>query len=112
MRELALFLGAKIVSDKTLNPLITKWSSPNFKPLNDRFLSGHELKFDSDWNWIAAVAQKIYSVGKTSDEKHWHTFHTQSVDISEAILKNDIKKALNDCIEMVKYIKIHKIKVV
>lgn len=57
------FLGGKIVEDKTLNPLIRKWASPDFKPLNGKFISGHEFHFDTDWNWLMAVITKIESLG-------------------------------------------------
>lgn len=110
MKILATFLGANPVEEKTLNPLIRKWNSPHFKPLDGRFLSGHELKFDSDWNWLLAIVQKATVVARTADEQHWHTFAMLSVNFSEAMFNNDIRRAHNECVEIVKYVNIHKIK--
>lgn len=61
--KIAKFLGASMVphADKghSLNPMMYKWSSPKFEPLDGKFLSGHELKFDSDWNWLMVIANDI-----------------------------------------------------
>jgi len=56
---LATVMGAKIISDKSLNPLIKKWESKTFPLLDGRFLSTHELHFRSDWNWIMPVVFKF-----------------------------------------------------
>lgn len=113
MKELAEFLGAKVVSEKTLNPMITKWISPDFKPLDGKFVTfGHELKFNSDWNWILPVFQKLYAISMTlvDDVKHKNLFNMLIDDIIDGIAKNQIDRVCNDCIELVKYIKIHNIK--
>ena len=111
MKQLALFLGANMVEEKTLNPLIKKWNSPNFKPLDGRFLSGHELKFNSDWNWLLAVVKKLNNIRNSiTGAEHMNLFNMLLSDISDGILNNDIERVCNDCIELVKYIEIHKIK--
>ena len=60
---IAKFLGGKMVEEKTLNPLMKKWACPDFKPLNGRFISGHEFHFKTDFNWLMAVVEKIESLG-------------------------------------------------
>lgn len=57
------FLGAKTVPEDSLNPLILKWSCPKFLLAHNKFLSQNELKFDSDWNWLMPVLEKIQSLG-------------------------------------------------
>lgn len=112
MKILALFLGATQVSEKTLNPLIKKWQSENFAPLHGKFVGGHELKFDSDWNWILPVVKKLHQVNNTlvNDDAHKALFHMLMNDIVKGIIDNNIDRVSNDCIELVKYINIHKIK--
>ena len=110
MKKLAIFLGANVVQEKTLNPLITKWNSPHFEPLDGKFQSGHELKFNSDWSWLLAIVHKLHSVKENVSHEHWNLFDMLFADMTEGIFKNDIQRVCNDCIELVKYIEIHKIK--
>ncbi|WP_300571232.1 hypothetical protein [Flavobacterium sp.] len=114
MKKLAIFLGANVVEEKTLNPLIRKWNSPHFKPLDGKFQSGHELKFNTDWNWIMPVVHKLYRFrvdnADTISHEHKNLFAMLIDDILDGISKNDINRVCNDCIELVKYIEIHKIK--
>lgn len=56
---IAKFMGAAIVSESTMNPLIRKWECKSLPFLNGRFISGHELKFAKDLYWILPVIQKI-----------------------------------------------------
>ena len=52
-------MGGQLISDKTLNPLMLKWDSPNFKPLHGKFVSAHTMHFRDDWNWLIPVIHKL-----------------------------------------------------
>lgn len=106
-----MFLGANPIEEKTLNPLIRKWNSPNFKPLDGRFLSGHELKFNNDWNWLLPIVKKLHDIRNSiTGVEHINLFNMLLSDIADGMLDNNIERVCNDCIELVKYIKIHNIK--
>jgi hypothetical protein len=60
---IAKFLGAKMVEEKTLHPLMRKWASPNFKPLHGKFISGHEFHFKTDWTWLMPLVTYIEGLG-------------------------------------------------
>lgn len=56
---IAKFMGAAIVSENTMNPMIRKWECKDLPFLNGKFINGHELKFGQDLYWILPVIRKI-----------------------------------------------------
>ena len=56
---IAKYMEAKHVPNKTMNTLMRRWESEKMPLLNGKFVSGNELKFGSDYNWILPVVQKL-----------------------------------------------------
>lgn len=56
---IAKAMGAILISEKTLNPMMKKWESKSFAPLNGKFMSFHEFHFRTDWNWVMPVVIKL-----------------------------------------------------
>lgn len=105
MNKLAFFLDANLVSDGTLHRDIRKWNSPTFKPLDGRFRSGHELKFDSDWNWTMAVVTKINSIYETMDIEKLS--QAKSIDLRQsltvAVATTNINRTVVACLNFVEW---------
>lgn len=107
-RIIMKFIGAKAISEDSLNPLILKWDCPKFPLAHNKFLSQNELKFHSDWNWLMEVVEKIESLGY---DVFVNTCVCRITDVGQDILedieafvhKNKRKAVYNACIEFIKW---------
>jgi len=80
--------------------------TPFFKSLGGCIFAPSELKFDSDWNWLMEVVEKIQNVDKNNYIKidTYHTFI--SVLNKKQIERRDGNKLLstyNACVEFIKW---------
>jgi hypothetical protein len=54
-----------------------------------------DLKFDTDWNWLMEVVEKIEKVGKTEFKF--------SVEFEKVKLSSNIESVYNACVEFIKW---------
>jgi hypothetical protein len=87
------------------NRLIAEFMNYNLEIVNNEVyfthddmlesLSDEELHYDTDWNWLMEVVEKIEKVGKTEFKF--------SVEFEKVKLSSNIESVYNACIEFVKW---------
>lgn len=100
---------------KTENSLIAdflNWTNlndesfPEYVDFNGNFYSSKDLLFNSDWNWLMEVVEKIESYGFTFEiKKNWARIRKkyENIVLRWEEDKTKIEATYNACIEFIKW---------
>jgi hypothetical protein len=81
------FMGYHYVPETTL--------AHDYFMVKGRYIRPHGIKFDTDWNWLMEVVEKILNICLELDSMEMY------YNITDSIPKID--KAYNDCVEFIKW---------
>lgn len=94
-RIIAEFMGFEYYKDECFELYI----SETFSPL-EYGLGASEMKFNSDWNWLMLVAEKIDCLERNTDDD---VFIEKISKVTSLPLFTPIHTFYNNCIEFIKW---------
>lgn len=85
--------------EKIVFPETSKYLGQYTNPISKRVYAVEDLDFDSDWNWLMLVVEKINKTGKYGRILN---------DMRNGLINTDIQKTFTACVEFIEWYNLKK----